>query len=270
MFLSRLLPLPFLVALAAPVASHEFWIEPDQYQVPIGGTLQADFKNGQNFRGTTLGFFDRRSETYALIANDKRTELMPRAGDRPALNVPAPLADTLAVVIHETAPSTLTYKEWAKFLKFAEHKDFQSAAMDHAAAGWPMEGFKERYTRHAKSLIAVGSGAGADASTGMQTEFVALSNPYAPGFDGQMRVRVLYQGAVRPDAQVEVFDRARSGDVTVTLYRTNAQGEAVIPVSSGHSYIFDAVVLRPAADMVDPKTDPVWETLWAALTFAVP
>jgi len=238
--------------------------------VPIGGTLQADFKNGQNFRGTTLGFFDRRSETYALIANDKRTELMPRSGDRPALNVPAPLADTLAVVIHETAPSTLTYKEWAKFLKFAEHKDFQSAATDHAAAGWPMEGFKERYTRHAKSLIAVGSGAGADASTGMQTEFVALSNPYAPDFDGQMRVRVLYQGAVRPDAQVEVFDRARSGDVTVTLYRTNAQGEAVIPVSSGHSYIFDAVVLRPAADMVDPKTDPVWETLWAALTFAVP
>jgi len=90
MFLSRLLPLPFLVALAAPVASHEFWIEPDQYQVPIGGTLQADFKNGQNFRGTTLGFFDRRSETYALIANDKRTELMPRSVDGPGVHCAGP------------------------------------------------------------------------------------------------------------------------------------------------------------------------------------
>lgn len=258
------------MALAVPVTAHEFWIEPDQFQVPIGGTLQADFKNGQNFRGSTLSFFDRRSETFAVIENGQRSALEPRSGDRPALNIPAPDRDALAVVIHETAPSTLTYKEWAKFMTFAAHKDFRNAATDHEAAGWPMEGFKERYTRHAKALLAVGSGAGDDVTTGMQTEFVALSNPYDPAFDGQMQVRLLYQGAVRPDAQVEVFARAPGGSVDVTLHRTNAAGEAVIPVISGHSYIFDAVVLRPAADMVDPAKDPVWETLWAALTFAVP
>ena len=258
------------MALAAPVASHEFWIEPDKYQVPIGGTLQADFKNGQNFKGSSLGFFDRRSETYAMITNETRTTLLPRSGDRPALNVPAPAGAGLAVVIHETAPSTLTYKEWAKFMKFADHKDFRAAARDHAAAGWPMEGFKERYTRHAKVLMTVGDGAGADASTGMQTEFVALSNPYAAGFDNTMHVRLLYQQAPRDGAQVEVFDRAPDGQVSVTLHRTNAVGEAQIPVLSGHSYLFDAVVLRPAAVAPDPAKDPVWETLWAALTFAVP
>jgi hypothetical protein len=39
-----------------------------------------------------------------------------------------------------------------------------------------------------------------------------------------------------------------------------------IPVKSGHEYLLDAVVLRAA----DPDDGAVWETLWAALTFAVP
>ena len=167
----------------------------------------------------------------------------------------------------------MTYTEWDKFLSFAAHKDFPQAEADHLANGWPQDRFKERYTRHAKTLIAVGDGRGADAPLGLETEFTALTNPYDPDFDGQMKVTLTYEGSPRVDAQVEIFDRAPDGEVTVTLQRTDDMGEAVIPVTPGHDYLLDAVVLRPApeADKVtDDPNQPVWETLWAALTFHVP
>ncbi|MGJ8626500.1 MAG: DUF4198 domain-containing protein [Sulfitobacter sp.] len=270
MFLSRLL---FAVACAAPLtpaAAHEYWIEPEAYQVAIGDSIQGHFKNGQNFDGINLSFFDRTSTRFDQVFDGAVTPVEARAGDSPALKLEPLGKDGLLVVVHETAPSSLTYSEWAKFLKFAEHKDFKTAAADHVANGWSQDRFKESYTRHVKTLIGVGTGAGMDGAQGLETEFVALSNPYADGFDGQMSVALTYQGAPRANAQVEVFDRAADKTVTITLHRTDDQGHATIPVTPGHSYLFDAVVLRPAPDPGDDPNAPVWETLWAALTFAVP
>ncbi|MFC6584097.1 DUF4198 domain-containing protein [Sulfitobacter aestuariivivens] len=116
----------------------------------------------------------------------------------------------------------------------------------------------------------MGDGAGSDAHYKMATEFVALTNPYDAGFDGTMHIALYDQDARRPDAQVEVFDRAPGGAVTVTLHRTDAAGEARIPVSPGHEYLFDAVILRPSPEAGNYDNAPVWDTLWAALTFRVP
>jgi hypothetical protein len=130
--------------------------------------------------------------------------------------------------------------------------------------------FRESYTRHVKALIGVGTGEGADAELGLATEFVAETNPYASDFNNNMKISLFYQGALRPDAQVEVFDRAPDDTVTITLYRTDAAGQADIPVTPGHDYLFDAVVLRPAPGATTDENAIVWETLWAALSFSVP
>ncbi|MCV3270900.1 DUF4198 domain-containing protein [Roseobacter sinensis] len=259
-----------LLLAAQPGFGHEFWIDPEDYTVAPGAALTAHLRNGEDFKGITLAWFENRFTRFELVLGDSVIPVQGRAGDTPALATTAPEAEGLLVVLHETAPSQLTYKEWPKFLKFAAHKDFPNAAADHEAAGWPKEGFRESYTRHAKSLIAIGSGAGEDRAFGLATEFVALSNPYEPAFDGEMRVRVLYDGAPRADAQVEVFERAPEGAVTVSLTRTDSEGEASVPVKPGHSYLFDAVVLRPSPEAGMEDRAPVWETLWAALTFSVP
>ncbi len=263
--------LSFVLALlcAVPAASHEFWIEPQQYQVESKAPLEAQLKNGENFKGINLAWFQNRFTRFEIIQGDNVTPVDGRMGDTPALKTTAP-AEGLLVIAHETTESTITYKEWEKFLRFVEHKDFADAVSTHEAEGWSKEEFREVYTRHAKALVAVGEGDGDDRALGMETEFVALSNPYAKDFDGTMHVAVRYQGEPRADAQVEVFERASDETVTVTLYRTDARGEARIPVKPGHSYLFDAVVLRPSPIAGTEERAPVWETLWAALTFAVP
>ncbi len=259
-----------LVLAAQPGFGHEFWIDPDSYFTEPGAPVTAHLRNGENFEGIALAWFENRFTRFEVAVGDAVTPVTGRTGDTPALATTAPAADGLMIVLHETAPSRLTYTSWDKFLTFAAHKDFPDAAADHAAAGWPKEGFRESYTRHAKSLIAIGSGQGADRAFGLATEFIALSNPYESGFDGEMRVRLFYGGRPRADAQVEVFARAPDGAVTVRLFRTDETGQASVPVLPGHSYLFDAVVLRPSAEAGTAERAPVWETLWAALTFSVP
>lgn len=256
-------------AITRPAWSHEFWIEPEQYQVESDETIKAHLRNGENFKGVSLGWFDRRFTRFEIVHGEDVRPVEGRMGDTPALQVEAGQPG-LAVILHETTPSKITYRDWEKFMKFVRHKDFKDAEEVHDAKGWSKEKFSESYTRHAKALVAVDGGAGEDRAFGLETEFVALSNPYSPDFDGAMRVLLFYEGAPRPDAQVEVFEKAPDGVATITLHRTDAAGEARVPVKPGHSYLFDAVVLRPSAITGTEENAPLWDTLWAALTFEVP
>lgn len=188
-------------------------------------------------------------------------------GDLPALQATAP--EGLAVIVHQTTPLSLRWTKWETFTDFCKHKDFRWAIEDHKARGLPDDGFQESYTRYAKSLVAVGKGAGQDRASGMETEFVALANPYTDDISKGMPVLLLYQGKPRMDVQVEVFARAADGTVTDQFYRTDMEGKATIPVTPGVEYLFDAVVMRPLAGSVAEET-PVWESLWASLTFRVP
>jgi hypothetical protein len=202
MYLFRLFPALWCAILATSATAHEFWIEPEAYQVPASGQIVARLKNGEDFEGIALAYFDKRITRFDIVVGDTVGPVVARLGDNPALDMPGPISG-LVVVVHETTPSTLTYKDWAKFQKFADHKDFADMKTRHAANGFPDAPFKERYTRHAKSLIAVGDGVGMDRALGLKTEFIALTNPYASDFDGMMKVQVTLDGEVRADAQVE-------------------------------------------------------------------
>ena len=265
MKLLAIFPALAFAILPIRVFAHEFWIEPEAYQVNPGNTITATFRIGENFSGTEHAYFDFRSTRLERAGPDGLETLRPRSGDLPAIVIPG-AQDGLTILMHETAPGKLKYKTWEEFQKFADHKSFREIEARHAERGLPKDGFSESYTRHAKSLIGVGDAQGADAEFGMETEFVALSNPYTEEFNGEMVVQLLYLTAPRMHAQVEIFDRDPSGVVSVTMVQTDADGIVRRSVEPGHSYLFDAVVLRPAAD----DDTAVWETIWASLTFAVP
>lgn len=253
--------------LPVGVGAHEFWIEPDSYRVDPGGEMTARLRVGEEFAGAEQTYLPRNFERFDMRCDGTTRAVPGRAGDRPALRVDAPDAG-LCVIIHQTRDYTLTYREWQKFVNFVEHKDFEGVLEDHAARGLPDTDFVERYSRYAKSLIAVGAGSGADSEVGLLTEIVAEANPYTDDPEAGLPVRVLYDGTPRGDAQVELFAKAPGGQVDVTLHRTDAEGRVILPVQPGYTYLADAVLLRPLTP--EEEGDPVWESLWASLTFAVP
>ncbi|MDC0656733.1 DUF4198 domain-containing protein [Leisingera sp. SS27] len=250
---------------ASPVLSHEFWIEPQKYQVNSGEPVVAKLRNGQEFNGAEQPYLDHRIARFEVFQGGTAVPYLGRMGDMPAFAA-STLQDGLAVMIHQTRPQTITYDSWKEFQAFIDHKAFGDIRTQHQARGLPDAGFVEQYTRYAKALVAIGDGKGADKATGLETEIVALANPYTDNLADGLRVRVLYQGAPRADAQVEVFAQAPDGTVSITTQPTDVRGETIVQVAPGHSYLLDAVVLRPAPD----GKDYVWESLWAALTFAVP
>jgi hypothetical protein len=256
---------------AAPMAyAHEFWIDPPEFQVQNDMPFVAELRNGELFAGTSQPFFEQRNTRLEVTIDQQTAAIIGRMGDRPAIQLPPPDVDGLMILAHEAAPSTITYSEWPKFMAFVEHKDFKDAEQIHTARGWDKEGFKEVYTRHSKSLVAVGSGEGSDRELGLVTEFIALDNPYAEDFDGTLDVSLLYNGVPRGDAQIEVYARGADDSVNVTITRTDSEGNAAIPVVAGMEYLLDAVVLREVAGATTVAEGPVWETLWASMTFAVP
>jgi len=254
---------------AAPLQAHELWIEPLAYQVGPQSIAAADVVNGELFEGTKLAYLPQGFQRFVAINGGQFTNVSGRIGDRPALQL-EPLGEGLHIIAYQSNISTIGYTEWEKFLKFADHKDLGDVAAAHDARGIPTVDFDEAYSRYSKSLIAVGDGTGEDRRLGFITEIVALDNPYTTDDIQEMRLQLFYDGEVRANEQIEIFEKDKDGLVTVTLYRTDEEGIATVPVSAGKRYMADAVVLRePSAKLVS-ETGAVWETLWANLTWAVP
>ena len=258
-----------LSLVAAPVTAHEFWIEPLAYEIPADGSLEGVLVNGQEFAGSKLPYLPQRFENFVVFAGDEAQRVHGRPGDAPALNMP-PVAEGLNVVAYQSTNATVNYENWEKFQNFVTHKDFGDILTAHQARGLPLENFDELYSRYSKTLIAVGDGAGADRRVGLETEIVALTNPYTDDLSEGMQVQVYYRNDLRADVQIEVFEKSEDGEVEISLYRTNAEGVGTFPVKPGYSYMVDAVVLREPSAAEMEASGTVWETLWANLTFAVP
>lgn len=257
-----------LTIAPAVTSAHELWLEPLAYQVELGGQLQAQIKNGEDFAGTTLPYIDRRFRHFISFVDGSGIKVTGRNGDIPAMDMAAS-RDGLNVLAYQSTPSTITYANWEKFQKFVDHKDFGDVRREHDARGLPDADFTETYIRFSKSLIGVGASTGADLRVGLETELVALTNPYTEDLTDGFQVQLFYGSDVRANEQIEVFAKAPDDTVTVSYVRTNADGIATVPVESGVAYQLDAVVLRPATGAA-AESGSVYETLWANMTFMAP
>lgn len=268
MKLSVLMTVVTFALSTAGAKAHEFWLTAEEYTIAPEDTLRVGLRIGSQMKGSSLIYLPNDIARFEVIQGDSARPVEGRLGDNPALVMDG-LTDGLAIVVHETDDSSLTYTDFAVFQRFVAHKAFPTALADHAARGLPEKGFKETYRRHAKSLIAVGAGAGADRAVGLGIEIVALANPYTDDLSVGLPVLVLLDGTARADTQVELFQTAPDGTVTITLYRTDAEGRAVLPVQPGMEYLVDNVVLRTLPND-DPAAGPVWHSDWASLTFRTP
>ncbi len=269
--ISRVIGLGLMVvSFSATLAkAHEFWLMPENFLVQPGGSLRVDQKNGQHMKGVSIPYLPGEITRFEVVMGEDVAPVVSRLGDIPALDGAAPDQNGLAVVVHETAYSSLRYKEFAKFETFATHKAAPEVLAQHRARGLPDSGFTEIYRRFSKALIAVGTGAGADRAMGLRIEIVAQANPYTDDLTAGLPLLVLLDGQPRPGVQVELFAMAADGSVTETMHTTDAQGVARVPAQSGVTYLADNVVIE-ALPNNDAKAGPVWKSDWAALTYFVP
>ena len=256
----------FLLGTLPQVSSHELWLDSKKFQVGPEEKIEIEFRNGENFEGLNLSYFKNRIKQFFWVHDKSIQNIQSRAGDVPAAKFTAK-DNGLIVVVYESTPSTIEYQDWHMFVSFVEHKDLGNALIQHAVKGWPKKNFKEIYHRYSKALIGVGNALGQDRWFGLELEFVAMDNPYIGHERDNIRVKLFYQGTPKADAQIEVFERDLDYNVSSSLLRTDADGVVEVPVKPGFDYLLDSVVLREFNS--DKQDSPLWESLWAALTFSI-
>lgn len=265
---NRIFALALLLS-PTPVVAHEVWLDAIGFQVENGADLQAQLKNGQDFVGGALIYNPNSFTRFDVTARDQTIPVEGTIGDRPALRL-AVKDDALHIAAYESTTSTVNYKTWDKFQAFADHKSFPDMRARHDARNLPDANFKEAYSRHVKMLACVGTCQGDDRALGLETEIVALKNPYLSDLSGGLPVQLFYQGKPQSERQIEIFARASDGTVTITTRTTDPKGVAMIPMKPDTVYLLDAVTLREPSEALAERTKAVWETLWAALTFQTP
>ena len=247
--------------------THELWLEPKKFHISTNEMLEVNIKLGEKLQGAILPFFPASFEEFYWSQNGDKNFIKSRLGDRPAFSAVVP-KDGLISVIYVSKASTLRYQTFDKFEKFAQSKDLGPVKRLHKEHGFSENEFSEIYSRFAKAIVRVGSGLGKDRSFGLTTEFILLNNPYENKNEDFVELKLLYDGAARSNAQIEIFERSVDGIVKLTTTRTLSNGIAVIPIKRGNEYLFNAVKLRKAE--ADSPQNVVWETLWASLMVKIP
>ena len=253
---------------AASVHAHEFWFLPEDFTVEAGAQVRANLRIGSHMVGPDLPYMPGHLPRFEVHLGDVVTPILARIGDMPAVNQAVP-GTGLAVLVGETSDLLVTYAAIDKFRSFAEHKAMPQIVDQHKARGLPETDFSETFRRYAKSLVAIGDGAGSDRPIGLRIEIVALTNPYTDDMTKGMRLQVLMDGKPRTAAQLLLLATAADGTVTETPYVTDANGEITVAAQPGVTYLADSVDIF-ALPNNDSAAGPVWHSDWASLTYAVP
>lgn len=261
-----------LIAGSATGTAHEFWISPETYRWAPGTAVLADLEVGDAFDGTVQGFVPQDFTRFEILTEDGVIEVEGHAGDVPALGG-LELREGLAVIVYETAARQLTWEGWDRFAAYADTKGLGDLTAVRAERGlMSASPPREEYTRFAKSLVAIGHGAGADRLVGLRTEFVALANPYTDDLAGALPVQLYLDGDPCSMARVNVFARpSGGGEIEMSVHETDSNGIVILPIEPGTEYLVTSVMLEPTAEAPDAAPDDgVWRTLWASMTFEVP
>lgn len=254
----------FSLALAAgPVAAHEFWIAPADFTLAPDAALVAELRVGERFAGDTFPYLPPRFVRFDLVAGDEVLPLPGRIGDDPALNVSG-LPEGLIVLAYVSTPSTVTYADAATYESYITQEGLEFAADRNAARGIDPVGMSERFTRHAKSLVAVGDGAGQDRRLGLKLEIVAGANPYLDDVAAGLPVQVFRDGDAFAGALLRVLTRLPDGTLREARATTDGEGRAIVPTVPG------ATVLANVVALDEEEGEVPWHSHWASLTFAVP
>ena len=248
---------------------HELWIDTTDFRVEKDTEINLNLRNGENFDGFSLGYFDRSVEKLYWRQNENQFNNTSRQGDIPALKI-VPDENGLVTAVYVSKPSIIKYKEFKKFKNFAIAKHSQSAIDFHLNSNFPKENFSEIYTRYSKALLGVGGAKGSDKANDLELELIALQNPYTDDISSGIEILTLYQGRPQAFTTLNVFERSNA-DLRVNSYvvKSDEKGIAKVKVENDNAYLIDNVILRPANDKLLKDKGVIWESLWAALTFGV-
>lgn len=255
-----------LLLIGAPLAAHDFWIQPAQFQVQPGAPLAVTFQVGHG------KFRDRWNNNNRIIMlNDiqrgVRRDLRPQllSGDSADL-ITSFATPGLHILAMQTNHATSELPA-IRFNDYAREEGLAPILAARRRTGALNTAGRERYSRRAKALVQVGRGVPGDPTLatrpiGLKLEIVPDLNPY--GLDGSrvLPVHVLYNGRRLPGATVKLTNLG-ADERPLAVAVTDRAGRARFRVPATGAWLLNVVWAQPVRG--DTKVD--YDTIFSSLTF---
>ena len=249
---------------AAPLAAHDFWIEPSRYAAAPGEPLALRLRVGEAFAGEALPRDPAHLARFTAVGPQVELAVSGIDGGEPAGFLDAPAG--AYVVVYGSHPGELRL-EAPKFARYLAEEGLEGIQLERERRGEAGEPVRERFSRCAKALVRLGAeadGAVFAQPVGLELELVPEADPTRPPRGGELAFRLLHGG--KPLAGVLVTAVSGLRPATRVAARTDAAGRVLLPIAGPGPWLVRSVhmVRPPAGSGAD------WESLWASLTFEIP
>jgi uncharacterized GH25 family protein len=264
-----LLSLFLVCTVTASLAAHDLFFRMSNFFVAPGSSTRMLVLNG-TFSSSENSVTRDRLLDLSVVSPAGRTRvdtaLWSARGDTSVFFLRAGAAGTY-VVGASLSPReiTLEAKEFNTYLADDGIPDILEARKRNGELGKPAT---ERYAKHIKALVQVGSQRTGDfaAVLGYPAELVPLDNPYTLRARSTLRVRAMVDGKAVPNQLVVWGGRFRNEvRFAQRSVRTDADGVARISLRNAGQYYVKFIHMTPyqGPDKLD------YESKWATLTFEV-
>lgn len=245
-------------SLAAPAATHDFWIEPSTYRPEPLQRVTLRHRVGNHFLGDPVPRDEGLMVRFVTLGGDGEKRVPGVHGVDPAGIAQAPETGTL-VVAYQSRGSVAELPS-DKMARYAEEEGVAS----QLPAGWQRKALlRDSFSRSVKSLLVVhGRGsAGFDRVAGLPLELVPLVDPAGLAAGGALPVRLLWQG--KPVAGIQVAALSRLDPSKALVARTDGDGRVTFTLPRTGEWLVKAVRILPAP----PDGTADFSSLWTSLTF---
>ncbi len=129
-----------------PAASHDFWIEPKEFNIQPNFPILAELKVGEHFKGSSFPYLSNRFVSFTLTEGSNSRPITGDHGDTPAVNI-RPKTMGLKVITYLATADQVTFDRWAEFVSYVEAEGLDSILESNKKRGLPLSGFSESYIR---------------------------------------------------------------------------------------------------------------------------
>lgn len=266
----RILLVVVSLCVAATVAqAHDLFFRMTSFFVPANASVRMNVLNG-TFSSSENSITRDRLRDLSVVS--------PGGRSRADTSSWSPSGDTSTFSLRTGAPGTyvvgasllpreitLSAKDFNMYLEQDGIPDVLAA---RKKAGELDKGATERYAKHIKALVQVGTERTDGFATvlGYPAELVPLENPYSLRARSVLRVRALVDGKAVPNQLVVWGGRFRNeGRFTQRTTRTDSDGVASVRLENAGQYFVKFISMTPyqGSEKID------YESKWATLTFEV-
>lgn len=261
-----------LAVMATPLLAHDFWVQPDAFQVGPGDSVPFSIQVGHGKDRERSAMPRRRILRFDAVAPGGRTldlqdrlHLGEKRGDASA-SFDATGTYLVVLATDEGAISRLPAE---KFNKYLDEEGLTPAKSLRERQGRTQAEGVERYGRRAKTLLQVGPATAkaqphVSRPVGLTLELVPEVDPYAMPRPSHLPIRVYYQGRPLAGALVKRIDLDNDA-LPLETRRTDRAGRVRFAMPQRGRWLLATTWTRPLPE----KEEVDFETVFSSLSFGV-